>query len=242
LFSLFPPPFLYIVNAAFTLDEIGKKEAEVLTTFWVLIIPVFLASVTSPPPRQFVPGEVLVKFSPGTKESASVAKANEVSPPDLAALNPAIEALEAGVGVPLKPKQLSSASWLLLEVRLVALTKQVVQQLRTRKNIEEVRIAPCKLGAPAPGPSGGLVIEFEPASPEAEAVMQKLSKRGGETFDRLISALEGYVDLPLEAKAIGEDAVSARIDLKALTLILVKRLKALEEIESAQPNYILTLK
>jgi hypothetical protein len=240
---LFPPPFLYIVNVAFTSDEIGKKEAEVLTTFWVLIIPVFLASVTSPPPRQFVPGEVLVKFSPGTKESASVAKANEVSPPDLAALNPAIEALEGGVGIPLKPKQLSGGRWLLLEVRLVALTKQVVQQLRTRKNIEEVRIAPCKLESPAAGPPpDGLVIEFGPGTPEAEAVSQKLSNRDSETFDRLISALEEYVDLPLEAEAIGEDAVSARIDLKVLTPLLVKRLKALEQIESAQPNYILTFK
>lgn len=213
-----------------------------LTILLGLIVPILLAS-SSPSSPQFVPGEMLVKFSPGTKGSAAVAQASQVSPPDLTALTPVIKGLEAEVGIPLRGKQLSSGNWIVLSVREDVLTDQVVQQLRARSSIEEVQVTLCEPAAPEAPPSPNrLAIEFKPETSEAKAVAQKLSDGGEDIFGQLISDLEKYLNLPLVVQAIEETTVLAQIELEALTLILIDRLKALDEIESAQPNYILTLR
>jgi hypothetical protein len=208
--------------------------------------PVLLAMIlgTSPAPRaQFVPGDMIAKFAPGTDASMAVARATQVSPPDLGALAPAINCLQAKTGIPLKATQVTGGNWVVLSVDNDRLTDQVVTQLRTRNNVAKVEASPEKpeqhMGVLLPKK---LVIKFLPGSEEAETVAKNLADATDVGFAQLISKLERDLDVPLEAEVIEETKVLVQIDLKALTPILVERLKALCDIESAQLNYIETIR
>jgi hypothetical protein len=204
------------------------------------MVTILLASVSSP---QFVPGEVLVKFLPGTAGSEAFTKAVQVSPPDLSFLRPVINSLENEVGVPLQIKQVSGGKWVLLSARLDAIVAEAVQQLRARESIQEARAELCEPQSHGPHPAPlGFIITFQPETAEAEAIDQELSHGDEEPLSQLILELEEYLDLPLKVKKIEKSTLHAEIGLDALTLTLVERLKAVEQIEAAQPNHILSFR
>lgn len=166
-----------------------------------------------------------------------------MNPPDLGALGLVIDRLQAEAGIPVRAKQLTGGNWVVLSVNGDRLLGQLVTQLRTRENVAKADVSPEE-----PGAHGGLsspkklVVTFVPGSPESEAVAQKFADAGDDRFAQLIRELEKDLDLPLRGEVNDEAAVVVHIDLKALTSVLVERLKALPDIESAQPNYILTIR
>jgi len=195
----------------------------------------------APPPR-FVPGEVLVKFVPGTEGSAAVARASRTSPPDFGVLAPVIQRFRAATGVPLKAKQVTGGQWILVSVDGERLTDELVTRLRGRANVAEVR--------PTPDPSGGtrdasrsrgIVVRFSAGSAEAEAITQKWSRGDDTPVSQLVRALEKDVGLSLRGEATADTTLLLHVDLGMLTLKLSEQLKALADIESAQPNYILRI-
>jgi len=195
----------------------------------------------APPPR-FVPGEVLVKFVPGTEGSAAVIRASRVTPPDLGVLAPVIQRLQAATAVPLKAKQVTGGQWILVSVDGERLTDELVTRLRGRANVAEVR--------PTPDPSGGtrdasrsrgIVVRFSAGSAEAEAITQKWSRGDDTPVSQLVRALEKDVGLALKGEATADTTLLLHVDLGMLTLKLSEQLKALADIESAQPNYILRI-
>src|SRR3990172_5268806 len=160
-------------------------EGKVMTILLGLVLPGILLGTSPVSSPRFVPGEVLVKFVPGSDGGAAVMQASRVSPPDLGALAQVIDRLQAKVNIPLRAKQVTGGQWVLLSVGGEKLTDQLLEKLRGRESVAE--------GQP----------------------------------------LQGEVD---------EDATAvAQIDLAALTLKLSEQLKALADIESAQPNYILRI-
>ena len=195
----------------------------------------------APPPR-FVPGEVLVKFVPGTEGSAAVARASRTSPPDFGVLAPVIQRFQAATGVPLKAKQVTGGQWILVSVDGERLTDELVTRLQGRANVAEVR--------PTPDPSGGtrdasrsrgIVVRFSAGSAEAEAITQKWSRGDDTPVSQLVRALEKDVGLSLRGEATADTTLLLHVDLGMLTLKLSEQLKALADIESAQPNYILRI-
>ncbi len=195
----------------------------------------------APPPR-FVPGEVLVKFVPGTEGSAAVIRASRTSPPDFGVLAPVIQRFQAATGVPLKAKQVTGGQWILVSVDGERLTDELVTRLRGRANVAEVR--------PTPDPSGGtrdasrsrgIVVRFSAGSAEAEAITQKWSRGDDTPVSQLVRALEKDVGLSLRGEATADTTLLLHVDLGMLTLKLSEQLKALADIESAQPNYILRI-
>jgi hypothetical protein len=195
----------------------------------------------APPPR-FVPGEVLVKFIPGTAGSAAVAQASRVTPPDLGILAPVIQRFQAATGVPLKAKQVTGGQWILVSVDGERLTDQMVTRLRGRVNVAEVQATPDPSGGPGDSPgSRGIVVRFSAGSAEAEAIAQKQKDGDAPAFSALIRALEKDVGLSLTGEAGADTTLLLHIDLGMLTLKLSEQLKALADIESAQPNYLLRI-
>lgn len=195
----------------------------------------------APPPR-FVPGEVLVKFVPGTEGSAAVIRASRTSPPDFGVLAPVIQRFQAATGVPLKAKQVTGGQWILVSVDGEKLTDELVTRLRGRANVAEVR--------PTPDPSGGtrdasksrgIVVRFSAGSTEAEAITQKWSRGDDTPVSQLVRALEKDVGLSLRGEATADTTLLLHVDLGMLTLKLSEQLKVLADIESAQPNYILRI-
>ena len=212
----------------------------VMTGLLGLVLSALLLG-NAPPPR-FVPGEVLVKFVPGTEGSAAVIRASRTSPPDFGVLAPVIQRFQAATGVPLKAKQVTGGQWILVSVDGERLTDELVTRLRGRANVAEVR--------PTPDPSGGtrdasrsrgIVVRFSAGSAEAEAITQKWSRGDDTPVSQLVRALEKDVGLSLKGEATADTTLLLHVDLGMLTLKLSEHLKALADIESAQPNYILRI-
>ncbi|MFQ5846364.1 MAG: hypothetical protein ACE5IQ_01680 [Candidatus Methylomirabilales bacterium] len=201
-----------------------------------------LGAAPVPSPR-FVPGEALIKFAPGTEGSAAVARASQVYPPDLGALAPVVTRVAGKTGIPMKAKQVTGGNWVLLSVDGEKLTARLARRLRTRDNVARVRVNPDRPKAPVgvslPKP---LVITYVPGSPESEAAAQGRADPGDVRFARLVRGLERDLGLPLTGEVTGEAGVLLHIDLKALTPILVERLKALVDVDSAQLNYIVSIR
>jgi hypothetical protein len=221
----------------------GGCEGKGVNVFLGLVLPTILLSTSPTSSPQFVPGEVLAKFAPGTDESAAVSRATQVTPPDLAALVPVISRLQAKTGVPLKATQVLSGGWVRLSIDGDGLTKQLVRQLRMRDTVVEVRVSPGKPGTPVDVSSPTtLLITFSPGSAESKTVEQKLSDPSNLRFGALMRELERDLNLPLKGEVSDDAALLIHVDLNAFTPILADRINALCEIESAQPNYIVTIK
>lgn len=214
-----------------------------MIVFLVLVTSTILFGSPPAPSPQFVPGEVIAKFLPGTDGSAAVTRASAASPPDLSALAPVIEHLQEKTGIPLRAKQIAGGNWIVLSVDTEKLSGQLVNQLSGQQNVAGVRMSPDKpethVGSSV---TIQLIIKFLPGSWESEAVAQKLADASNVRFAQIIRKLEGDIGLPLKGQVNEEAEVLVHVDLRTLTPILAERLKALSDIESAQPNYILTIR
>ncbi len=207
------------------------------------IVGVLLAGflLGSAAPLRFVPGEVLVKFAPGTDGSAAVARASRTSPPDLTALAPMIPRFQAATGVPLRAKQVTGGQWILVSVDGERLVDELATRLRGRANVADVQLSP----HPSPrdtSRSRGILARFAAGSPEFEAIARKQGGGGDAPFLALVSALEQDVGLSLKVEAAADRALLLHVDLGPLTLRLSEQLKALADVESAQPNNVLRIR
>jgi len=216
------------------------NAGNVMTGLLILVLSALLLG-NAPPPR-FVPGEVLVKFVSGTDGSAAVTRASRTSPPDLGVLAPVIQRLQAATAVPLKAKQVTGGQWILVSVDGERLSDELVTRLRGRANVAEVRLTPDPSdGTRNASKPKGIVVRFLAGSFEAEAIAQKRSGADDAPFSALVRALEKDTGLSLKGEATADTTLLLHVDLGTLTLKLSDQLKALADIESAQPNYILRI-
>ena len=205
-----------------------------------VIIHVFLLGTPQGTIAPFVPGEILVRFAPASEWAKAVGRTVRVSPLDLKALDSVVHNLETAANIPLSVKQLSSGDWVVLAVDSDRLTERAAHQLRERRTVAGVQVSPSERESAVPRTfPKELIISFVPGTQEAEAVSQKLAQTDETAFAKLTANLIKELDLPLTAKATDAATIQAQIDLKALTMTLVERLKALPDIEAAQPNFIL---
>ena len=209
-----------------------------MTAVFHVVLPILLiggAMITSP---LFVPGEVLVHFVSGSAGNSAVEKAIRVTPPDLQALASVVEELQAATRIPLKATRVSSGNWVVLNVEPGPLVDRAAGYLRVRKNIESVEVVALE------PPSQGLIprqkelqVRFTSRSPESVIVSKRMSGAEKKPFERLVSELSEALGLPLKGYVQERNLLLLEIDLKALTPILVERLKTLPDVEFAQPNY-----
>lgn len=230
--------FVYCEATGVFVHPLGSKVKEVTVVLSLILSTLLLGSSPQLSP-QFVPGEILVRFVPGSEGSRAVTR---VSPPDLGVLRPVLNALQAKTGIPLNARQVTGGNWVVLSVDGDRLTDRMLSQLRLRERVALVRVSPerpeAQVGVASPKK---LVVRFAPDSSESDAVAQKLAGAGDDRFAQLIRDLERELDLPLRGEATEDANVLVQIDLKTLTPILVERLKSLCDIDSAQPNYIVTI-
>lgn len=173
----------------------------------------------------FNPGEVLVKFAPGTSGSAATAKSGQTTPLDLAILKPEIDRLSEKTGVPLTISALHSGGWLVVSVDAAALNARLVRLLEDRAGVKSVQVA--SEPPPAPGVTvPPVLVHFEAGVP-------------GTGLEDLGKELQSGLASPLTMETNETGALVIQIDVAALTLMLVEHLQALSEIEQAQPNYLM---
>lgn len=231
--------FVYCEGAETLVHPPDRKVKDVTAVLNFLLSTLLLSGSPQRSP-QFVPGEVLVKFVSGSEGSRAVGQA---SPPDLGVLQPVLNALQAKTGIPLSVKQVTGGKWVLLSVDGGRLTHRMLSQLRRREGVALVEVSPerpdAQVGFSIPQ---RLVVTFAPGSSESDAVAQRLAGVGDDRFAQLIRDLERELDLPLRGEVTADAKVLVQIDLKALTPIVVERLKSLCDIDSVQPNYIVTIR
>jgi hypothetical protein len=209
-----------------------------MVRFLHVFLPLLLIGGAVASAQPFVPGDMLVLFSPQSPGQAALERALRSSPPELAALDPVVASLEAGAGVPLQTLRFSSGNWILMSVDSQRLTDRVAGKLRARARVKAVQVIPLE-GMPSMRVSrpNGLQVQFTPGSTESEIVSGKISGGSAEPLAGLVRQIGAALDLPLKGEARENSRLFLEIDYVALTPIVVERLKTLPGIESVQPNY-----
>lgn len=179
----------------------------------LLCVLLMVANLMAQAP-QFVPGQVMTKFVAGSEASAVVMRA------DLTALVPIADRLGASVGVPLRPSSITSGHFCVLAVDAERLEDQLARRLTARERVEHVEVVE---------DTAAIAVSVAFAAGSEESRMRPA---------RLVALLERELGLPLKGAALENSRLALQVNLEALTLSLVERLKTLPEIESVQPNFI----
>ena len=96
-----------------------------------------------------------------------------------------------------------------------------MRRLERRQRVERVEIVP---------DTAAITLSVAFAAGSAESRMRPA---------RLVASLERELGLPLKGEVSRNGRLALQVNLEALTLSLVERLKALPEVESVQPNFLL---
>jgi hypothetical protein len=194
----------------------------------VTFVAFTVTSLAAQSPK-FVPGEVLTRFVPGSEQSAVVQRAAGTQPIDLSKLVPIANDLGRSVGVPLRPARVTSGDFCVLAVDAEQVVEHLRRRLSARRNVRHVQAE----AAPSPV---RLLLDFTPASDEFTVLS---ATPGDGRLAGLVASLERDVGVPLKAQVVESSRLALQVDLEALTLRLVERLKAQPILESVQPNYVL---
>jgi hypothetical protein len=197
------------------------------------------AAQEKPLAQPFVPGEVVVKFSPTSKAAALVAAASASSDQPNAPLASYVDSLAREVSIPIGIKRLGSGGMLIVAIQRADLVGRLVKRLRANPHVIEA--GALSAGTPPPLVAQAVVqVEFAERSPEAEAVA-KIAASGRETgpeLDLITKRLQHESGIPSTARITSSRQVLLSIDLSALTLDLAARLRKCADVEYAQPNFI----
>lgn len=177
------------------------------------------ASLLAQAPR-FVPGQVIIKFLAGSEAGRVVVRAAEQQPLDLTGLAAIADRLGAGVGVPLWPSSITSGHFCVFSVDADRLKDRLVRQLGARQRVERVAVIE---------DTSAIAVSVAFTAGSAESRMRPA---------RLVALLEQELGLPLKGEARRNGRLALQVNLEALTLSLVERLKTLPDVESVQPNFI----
>jgi len=202
------------------------------------LLAMILFGATTASPQSFVAGEVMIRFRPGSEGSSAVEKVLQDSPPDLRSLEPVVAALQSGARLPMKPGRLTGGNWVLLRIDSSRLAEQAADGIRMHRNVASIRPVPAQpvqAGAPP-----DLLIEFKPSSHEFQILANPESKT--DALLQLVSELASAAGYPLKGSVEKNRLLLVEINLTALTLLAVERLKTLRDIENAQPNYFVGLR
>ena len=198
--------------------------------FLHVFLPLVLMGGSVASAQSFVPGEMLVLFSPHSPGRTAVERALDSSPPELAALDPVVASLEAGSGVPLQAIRISSGNWVLMSIDTRRLADRAAGQLRARARVQAAEVMPREQ-------MPGVRVHFSPGSAESGIISAKISGGSAESLAGLVQQIGAALQLPLKGEAREDRRLYLEIDYRALTPIVAERLKTLPGIESAQLNY-----
>lgn len=162
---------------------------------------------------QFVPGEVIVAFKTDT-EPGGIAAALAKGEAAQGRLDAFVATLSGRLGIPLKTKRVGSGGDVLLEVDLRELSSRLMSRLRS-----EARVA-------------------EAAPTDAGDVRVRLVDGGRKAGEEITRRLEKDLGFALTSRTAPKRELLLAVDVRALTLNLVERLRPFPEVEYAQPNYI----
>jgi hypothetical protein len=200
------------------------KYVAILGVMW-LLFALQAGWADDRPQRPIVPGDVIMTFKPQTEGDRLLRLATE-SPADAEAALDSL-ALDLGnkVGVPLLIKQRLSGHRLLLGINCAALEELVAAQLHSQRAVAKIEIQPrSSRTCPPSNAPPTLIVEWEPGGPATQ------------------EDWSGTVTVPHSLRRDDHTRLIVELDVPTLTLALVDRLKHLPDVDSAQPNYVMTIR
>jgi hypothetical protein len=185
----------------------------------------------------FVLGDVVIKFRPKTKVGESIDSKAGTSGPTEPLLD-YLRGVSAELSVPLQVKRLGSGGSVILTINQAELLASWSERLRAKENVNRVQLSSVAESPRSVEPS--LYVEFAKGTPEEKVVSQLAASRkdSGPALQAIAEGLRQELGVPLLTTVEGPGRLQIRLDIRALTLNLVERLKAKDEIEYAQPNFI----
>ena len=210
----------------------------------LLVMTVVLLSSHAWSQPRIVPGQVIIKFSPGSQSADAVAKASRTTPPDLASVKPVSLTLQDRYGVLLKPLRFKGDERMLFSIDVDHATHELQSQLQLLSAVSSVHeaLSPTteKLGASQPKK---LKISFVDNSQEFTFLEKRsTSDQPSALLDELLLHLQETILIPLKGEVSESGDLLVWTDLTALTQSVVSQLSQEPEIESAQPNYLLSFR
>lgn len=177
------------------------------------------------PHRPIVPGDAIVTFKPQTEGDRLLRRAPESSADSKTSLDSVAVELGQQVNIPLLMKQRLSGDRLLLSIDCAALEELAAAQLRAQPAVAKIDIRPRSSRTCPPSNSPPtLVVEWASGGPD---IQQDLSEP---------------VTVPHSLRRDDHARLIVELDVAALTLALVDRLKRLPDLASAQPNFVMTIR
>lgn len=201
-----------------------RRCAAILGGMW-LLVAFQVGWASDRPHRPIVPGDVIVAFKPQTEGDRLLRTATE-SPADAeAALDSLAVELGQQVDIPLLMKQRLSGDRLLLSIDCAALEELAAAQLRVQPAVAKIDIRPRSSRTCLPSDSPPtLVVEWASDGPDTQANLSET------------------LTVPHSLRRDDHARQIVELDVPALTLALVDRLKHLPDLASAQPNYVMTIR
>ena len=199
------------------------RAAKLLTVTSFLV----MSAVNAQQPN-FVPGQVLTRFSEGTPQRDVVVQVSQTAPLDLSGLDNVIEGLSQRLGVPLRVHHLGSGYWLTLDVDRDLLAVRIQAVLRSQEDVAGVTVT--KPGGPAS------LLQFAISADENSRLARSIGRRSRRGLSGVMEAWSSAAGLALQYTF--EDAhLAISIDWDTATVALVEQLKSMPEVEAAQLNY-----
>jgi hypothetical protein len=190
-----------------------------------------------PPPQEarYVPGELIVKFSPASQAGQVAAQALLGDARQDAQLQALEQSLSRELNVHLDIRQITSGREIVLSVDTQALVSRVVEQLRTREEVKTAKLLEAGEGQFLGNPK--VLVEFAPGSKAARSLSAPVEQ--SQEVQRVVKELEGEVGARLIPELPETSQLILVLDLASLTADLLKRIRQRGDVEYAQPNVLL---
>lgn len=193
------------------------------------------------PPAPSVAGEVIVKFKDSSKAGAMVKDALRTDAQADSALAAYLAKLSEEIRIPFQAKQLTSGREIVLSVQQQELTSKLLQKLKQNHHVAEAAELDEKEKTGSQGIGNQVRVKFRPGSREAKA----LAKTPGEAqslgpdLRQFIDGLEKQLGWALSPRVTEKRELILTVDINAVTSNLVERLKKRDDVQYAQPNFLL---
>ncbi len=180
---------------------------------WVIALAVLVAAQIEEP-ADFALAEVVVRFASGSEgRPPATEAAGDIE------LDPFLEAVSREIGRPLLLQRVGSGGDLILALDASALAGHLESILKVRPGVRDAAALAPQTERPRPEPRAAVKVRLTADAPE------------------LAGQLSRELDLPIVERTLPGGEHLFEVDLRALTLDVIERLKGRPDVDYAQPNY-----
>ena len=219
-----------------------------MTTLTPLVLSLVLASAAAftagnadpePPPAQYVPSQVILKFRSGSSGAAAVDEAVETGGEKNARLAAYVGNLGDKLGMPLQAQQVTSGNEVVVGIDLRRFAQNTVERLLAMQAVAGAEDDSSERAGPQSAVT--LRVSFAADSQFAAALAEAwgAGAKMHEQLDAFIESASRGLDLPLVYQLDNEGELIVLVDMLQVTETLASRLGELEEVEYAELNQIM---